>query len=129
MDSLFIKKHKLFSSLNCSYQDFELNHPINKSIKATQIYIDTQLTLRKKVTQYRAVSQETRSTPLNIVLPALRPPHHISSLSNRSMLNLPETSHYFSTDPIPEFIQPEITKQKKRRLFPIKSSRNPLIND
>lgn len=132
MDSLFLKKYKIFSSLNNNFQDSELLHPINKSIKATQIYIDTQLTPRKKIPQYRAVSQETRSTPSNIIYPTLRLPRHLSSLPNEIIQNTLGTSQNTSTNPIPSFLDPEAHTQKKnknKRLFPIKTPRNPFINN
>ena len=47
MESLFINKYKLFSSLNNNFQDSELLQPTKKSIDSTQIFIDTQLTPQK----------------------------------------------------------------------------------
>ena len=78
METQFLKKYKLVSSINNRVQDFELIHPINKSIKQCQIYLDTEESPRSRYSHHRTVSQENRVSSSIILKPIARPLRNIS---------------------------------------------------
>ena len=78
MASKFLSKYKLSTSINSRVQDFEYNHPINKSIKACQIYQDADLASESinSKSQYRMASQQPRVSSSVILEPIQRPTKH-----------------------------------------------------
>lgn len=125
MATNFLKKHHLSSSINSRVQDFELVHPINKSIKPTQIYFDTESTPRSTQSQYRTVSLDSRASCSIILKPIPRPPRHQSD-TPREAPAIPYKNIQLSPISIPNQalpIQKPQVKKEKFKEFQIRSPR------
>lgn len=100
MASKFLAKYKMSSSINSRIQEFELLHPINKSIKASQIYQDTDLNIYSTSSKPRMSSQPR--VPSSIILePIQHSPKHNSyfkSFSGQEDYDLDKDSPKFSLD-------------------------------
>lgn len=116
MATNFLKKHQLSSSINRRAQDFELIHPINKSIKPSQIYFDTESTPRSTYSQYRTVSQENRVSSSIILKPIARPPRYQSDMSREVPTN-PNKNTHLSPIAIPNPMIPMLNHQVKKEKF------------
>ena len=82
MATQFLKKYKLNSSLKTRVQDFELKNPINKSIKPSQIYIDSEIPINTRSSEFRNSSQDHRNFS-SIVLQPIQRPRHVSAFSGQ----------------------------------------------
>lgn len=78
MASKFLAKYKMSSSINSGVRNFELLHPINKSIKASQIYQDTDLSIYTESSKARMSSQPPRISSSIILEPIQHSPKHNS---------------------------------------------------
>ncbi|OMJ95631.1 hypothetical protein SteCoe_872 [Stentor coeruleus] len=80
MTSRFLRKYKLNSSMNGNIKDLELVHPINKSIKATQVYIDASVSPTFEHHHIRVASQSPKISSSLILEPLCNAPKLSSSI-------------------------------------------------
>lgn len=80
MASRFLRKYKLNSSMNGNIKDLELVHPINKSIKATQVYLDTSVSPTFEHHHIRVASQSPKVSSSFILEPLCNAPKFSSSI-------------------------------------------------
>ena len=74
MANRFLKKYNLSSNAKYKVEDFELVKPINKSIKATQIYKDSMIIPAINPHSLRGLSQSPKLASSLILVPIMRPP-------------------------------------------------------
>lgn len=84
METRFSKKFNCFCSINTKFQDFKLVHPINKIIKPSQLYFDSQNSPELTNSYTRTLSQEPKIRN-SIVLEPLSPKAEGFSLSSRAV--------------------------------------------
>ena len=90
MGSRFLKRFKRFCSTNARVQDCELVNPINKSIKASQLYLDAGKSIDCNDDYERLLLNEPRSKH-SVILQPLKPrleafgPHSIEMAQEKNL--------------------------------------------
>lgn len=97
MATQFLRKYKLNSSLKTRVQDFELKNPINKSIKPNQIYMDSEIPINSRSSEFRTSSQDHRNFS-SIVLQPIQRPRHLSVFAGEEILERSENKIRYTED-------------------------------
>jgi hypothetical protein len=124
MATQFLKKYKLNSSLKTRVQDFELIHPINKSIKPTQVYLDSEIPVYSRSSEFRTSSQDHRNFS-SIVLQPIPRPRHVSAFTGDSSLKRSENKSKFTEEEKKSSKKDHFLNQKEHPItFRIRSPKN-----